>query len=95
MSITAENIKHIAKLARLKTEDDKSQFYADQLNLIMNLVEQMNNIDTSGVEPMSHPQDAALRLRPDDVTKQNNRDRFQSIAPEAENGFYLVPKVIE
>ena len=61
----------------------------------MDLVEQMNKIDTSGVEPMSHPQDAGLRLRDDAVTAENRRDEYQQIAPDAEDGLYLVPKVIE
>ena len=95
MSITPENINHISRLARLKTDDEKSGFYAEQLSRIMELVEQMNRIDTQGIEPMSHPQDAALRLRADDITKENLRDKLQAIAPEAEDGFYLVPKVIE
>ena len=61
MTITSEQIDYIARLARLKTNPDRSGFYAEQLSRVMELVEQMNRIDTSGVEPMSHPQDAALR----------------------------------
>lgn len=95
MSITPDDINHIAHLAKLKTDDEKSAFYADQLTKIMGLVEQMNQIDTSGIEPMSHPQDAALRLREDAVTQSDQREEYQSIAPSAEQGFYLVPKVIE
>ncbi|NKB64808.1 MAG: Asp-tRNA(Asn)/Glu-tRNA(Gln) amidotransferase subunit GatC [Gammaproteobacteria bacterium] len=95
MSITPSDINHIARLARLRTDDEKSEFYATQLTRIMDLVEQMNQIDTDGIEPMSHPQDAALRLRADLVTKTDQRENYQSIAPDAERGFYLVPKVIE
>lgn len=95
MSITSDQITHIARLARLKTDPEKSEYYATQLTRIMNLVEQMNQIDIGDIEPMSHPQDAALRLRPDVVTAANKREKFQAIAPAASEGLYLVPKVIE
>lgn len=95
MSFTTKDITDIARLARLKTDDDQAAFYATQLSSIMQLVEKMNDIDTSDVEPMSHPQDAALRLREDEVTADNCREQYQAIAPAAENGLYLVPKVIE
>jgi aspartyl-tRNA(Asn)/glutamyl-tRNA(Gln) amidotransferase subunit C len=58
-------------------------------------VEQLDAADTAGVTPMAHPQDASQRLRPDEVTEQNQRERFQTLAPQAEAGLYLVPKVIE
>ena len=95
MSLTPQEITHIARLARLKTSTEEAKSYATQLSRIMDLVDQLNSIDTENVEPMSHPQDAALRLRRDEVTKSNKRDEFQSIAPECENGLYLVPKVID
>jgi len=95
MSFTTEQIDQISRLARLKTDHTEAQVYAQQLNQIIKLIEQMNQIDTSGIEPMSHPQDAALRLRADEVTKQNCRDEFQALAPECEAGLYLVPKVID
>ncbi len=95
MSLNSQQVTHIARLARLKTDPKKSEYYASQLNRIMNLVEQMNAIDTSETEPMSHPQDVALRLREDKVTAENLRDAYQAIAPDAKDGFYLVPKVIE
>ena len=95
MSISPDQINHIARLARLKTDPEQAEFYATQLSRIMDLVEQMNSINTDGIEPMSHPQDAALRLRADEVTEKNQRQEFQAIAPEAEKGLYLVPQVIE
>ena len=95
MTISSDQINHIARLARLKTDPEQAEFYAAQLTRIMDLVEQMNRIDTDGVEPMSHPQDAALRLRADEVTEPDQREKFQSIAPQSENGLYLVPQVIE
>lgn len=95
MSLTPEKITQIARLARLKTSPEEAQFYAAQLNTIMQLVEQMNRIDTTGIEPMSHPHDAALRLRADEVTKPDRRDDYQALAPECEDGLYLVPRVID
>ena len=95
MTIDSNQVDHIARLARLKTDPEKSAYHAEQLNRIMELVEQMNNINTKDIEPMSHPQDNALRLREDIVTSENQREAFQAIAPAAEDGLYQVPKVIE
>ena len=95
MTFTPKDITHIARLARLKTNPDEAEFYAGQLNRIMELVDQLNRIDTTGVEPMSHPQDVSLRMRADVVTATDKRDEYQALAPMAENGLYLVPKVIE
>lgn len=95
MSISSEQVTHIARLARLKTDPEKSEHFAKHLSRIMDLVEQMNQIDTDGIEPMSHPQDAALRLREDVVTAKNLREQYQALAPSAQDGLYLVPKVIE
>ena len=95
MSFTEKDIKKTAQLARLSVSDDDCVFYAGQLNRIFELVEQMSAQQTDHVEPMAHPQDISLRLRPDEVTEQNNRELFQSIAPKTENGLYLVPQVIK
>ncbi len=65
------------------------------MNSILGLVDQMQAVDTSGIEPLAHPLEASQRLRPDQVTESNQRDRYQAIAPATENGLYLVPKVIE
>jgi len=62
---------------------------------ILAFVEQLNSVDTTGVEPLAHPLDATQRLRPDEVTETNNRENFQKVAPETESGLYLVPQVIE
>lgn len=95
MPITREQVAHIAHLSRLAIDPAEAEFHAGQLSRILELVEQMNRIDTTGVAPMSHPQDAALRLRDDRVTETNRRDSHQRIAPAAEHGLYLVPRVIE
>jgi aspartyl-tRNA(Asn)/glutamyl-tRNA(Gln) amidotransferase subunit C len=94
MSFTEKDVKKTAQLARLSVSDDDCVFYAGQLSQIFELVEQMSKQDTDNIEPMAHPQDIALRLRADEVTEHDHRDSFQSLAPETENGLYLVPRVI-
>ncbi len=94
-SINSEQVTHIARLARLKTDEEKSAYFAGHLTRILDLLEQMNRIDTESVEPMAHPQDVHLRLRGDHVTAKSRREDYQAIAPLADNGLYLVPRVIE
>lgn len=95
MSIEIDEVKKIAKLAALNVDEADLQSYATNLSNILDLVAQMNAVDTTGVTPMSHPFDAVQRLREDIVTDENRRDDFLAIAPKAEDGLYLVPKVIE
>jgi aspartyl-tRNA(Asn)/glutamyl-tRNA(Gln) amidotransferase subunit C len=95
MSLSNEEVEKIAYLARLKIEADDVSHYAQDLSGILGLVEQMDAIDTTGVEPMAHPQDITQRLRKDIVTEVDQRDTFQRIAPLTESGLYLVPKVID
>ncbi len=95
MSLKTEDVKNIAHLARLAISDDAVDDYARDLSNILDLVDQMNQVDTDDVQPMAHPMDVAQRLRPDEVTETNQRDKFQSIAPDVEAGLYRVPKVIE
>ena len=95
MSISPEEVIKIANLARLQIKQDEVEQYATDLSNIINLVEQMNAVDTKDILPMAHPLDAIQRLRDDVVTEKNQRDKFQIIAPSAEKGLYLVPKVIE
>ena len=95
MSLDADDIKNIATLARLKIDDADVADYATNLSNILDLVEQMNSVDTEGVVPMSHPLEVIQRLRDDAVTESNQRDDFQSVAPATQDGLYLVPKVIE
>jgi aspartyl-tRNA(Asn)/glutamyl-tRNA(Gln) amidotransferase subunit C len=95
MSIGSAEVKNIAHLARLAIDEDLIPDYARNLSDILALVEQMNAVDTAGVEPMAHPLDAVARLRPDEVTEPDQRELFQSIAPATEAGLYLVPRVIE
>ncbi len=95
MSLTPTEISHIAKLARLRMGESQANSCAPRLSRILDLIEQMNRIDTSNIEPMSHPQDTALRLRQDEVTETDQTGDWLEIAPDAENGLYLVPRVIE
>jgi aspartyl-tRNA(Asn)/glutamyl-tRNA(Gln) amidotransferase subunit C len=95
MSLTPEDVTKIAHLARLELSGRELEDYTSSLGRILGLVEQMNAVDTTGVEPMAHPQDTSLRLREDVVTETDQRDAFQKIAPATEAGLYLVPKVIE
>jgi aspartyl-tRNA(Asn)/glutamyl-tRNA(Gln) amidotransferase subunit C len=95
MSLDKNDVEKIAHLARLAIDEKDVPGYAKSLSSILELVEQMNAVDTDNISPMAHPQDAFQRLREDVVTEENQRDHFQQIAPEVENGLYLVPKVIE
>jgi aspartyl-tRNA(Asn)/glutamyl-tRNA(Gln) amidotransferase subunit C len=95
MSVNREDIEKIAKLARIKLDEQAIPGVTSRISDILAMVDQMQNVDTSSVEPMANPLDAFQRLRPDVVTESNERDKFQALAPEAEAGLYLVPKVIE
>jgi len=95
MSITPEEVLKIANLARLQIKPEEVEQYAKDLSSIIDLVEQMNAVDTKNILPMAHPMDAVQRLREDKVNEEDQRAKFQEIAPSAEKGLYLVPKVIE
>jgi aspartyl-tRNA(Asn)/glutamyl-tRNA(Gln) amidotransferase subunit C len=95
MSLDRDQVRKIAHLARLEISEAESSAYAESLSRILGLIEQMNAVDTTGVEPMAHPNDAGLRLRADAVSEADQRERFQAVAPATEAGLYLVPKVIE
>jgi aspartyl-tRNA(Asn)/glutamyl-tRNA(Gln) amidotransferase subunit C len=90
-----DQVQHIAMLARLRVADEEIADTVDKLSRIVEFVDQLSQADTAGVLPMAHPLDAAQRLRPDVVTEPNERAEFQENAPAVDNGFYLVPKVIE
>ena len=95
MSLTLEQVRRIAHLARIEVSDAEAESSLGHLNGIFSLIEEMQAVDTRGVEPMAHAQDLSQRLRSDTVTEENRRQTFQSVAPETEAGLYLVPKVIE
>ena len=93
--LSLDEIRRIARLARLELGAAEAEALGRDMNGILALVEQMGAVDTRGVEPMSHPQEMAQRMRDDAVTESDERERFQSVAPQVEDGLYLVPKVIE
>ncbi len=104
MALSIEDIKKVAHLARIEISDADANSTLTKLTGILGLIEQMQAVDTVGIEPMSHSQDLSQRLRDDVVTKTNLRDEFQENAPALGNGsaeqavaggLYLVPKVIE
>lgn len=95
MSLTKQDVENIAHLARLAIDETDIPDYANNLSNILELVEQMNAIDTANVEPMAHPLDAVQRLRKDEVTEENQREHYQQVSPLTEAGLFLVPKVIE
>ena len=95
MGLLREDVEKIAHLARLAVAPDQTERYAGDLTKILDLVAQMEAVDTQGVEPMAHPLHMVQRLRPDLATEPDRRDQFQVIAPLTEAGLYLVPKVIE
>ena len=95
MSLTIDDVKKVARLARLAVSEQEVQTAHAQLSNIFGLIEEMQAVDTVGIEPMSHAQDVTQRLREDRVTEGNQRELFQSIAPQVEAGLYLVPQVIE
>jgi aspartyl-tRNA(Asn)/glutamyl-tRNA(Gln) amidotransferase subunit C len=99
MSLTPQDVARIATLARLELEADQSARMLTQMNNFFAIVEQMRAVDTTGIEPLTHPVatigEIALRLRPDVVSETNAREANQRSAPAVERGLFLVPKVIE
>lgn len=95
MSLEQSDIEKIAWLARLAIDPDDIPNYARELTNILDLVAQMDQIETGHINPLAHPLDLSARLRADVVTETNQREYFQSIAPAVADGHYLVPKVIE
>ena len=94
-TISEAEVQKVAHLARLALPADQTEAYVSKLSSIIDLVAQLSAVNTEGVAPMAHPLDAMQRLRDDVVTESNHREKYQSVAPEVEDGLYLVPKVIE
>ncbi|MDE2365416.1 MAG: Asp-tRNA(Asn)/Glu-tRNA(Gln) amidotransferase subunit GatC [Betaproteobacteria bacterium] len=95
MSLTLDDVKRIAILARIELGEDEVNTALAQLSSIFGLIQQMQAVDASAITPMSHAQDVTQRLRDDAVTETDQRALFQAVAPQVEAGLYLVPKVIE
>jgi aspartyl-tRNA(Asn)/glutamyl-tRNA(Gln) amidotransferase subunit C len=95
MSVTSEQVRHIAKLARIGMSDAEIEALVPELNNILDWVEQLGAVNTDGIEPLTAVIDQKLRLRDDVVTEGDIRDDVLANAPEAQHGFFAVPKVIE
>ena len=95
MSLTPDDVRRLARLARIAIEPAEETAVLERLNRVLGLIEEMRAVDTRGIEPMAHAVDTAQRLRPDEVRETDQRALYQSVAPAVEEGLYLVPKVIE
>jgi aspartyl-tRNA(Asn)/glutamyl-tRNA(Gln) amidotransferase subunit C len=95
MSLSFDDVRRIARLARLEVADAELEAVRGELNGILGLVGELQAVDTVGVAAMAHAQNVTLRLRDDAVVEGDDRERFQSVAPAVEAGLYLVPRVIE
>jgi len=95
MALSKRDVEYIAHLARLEVSDDEIADYVDKLSNIIDLVAQLGEVDTDGVQPMAHPLDMSQRMRPDEVTEVDQRSTFQANSEAVADGFYRVPKVIE
>jgi aspartyl-tRNA(Asn)/glutamyl-tRNA(Gln) amidotransferase subunit C len=95
MSVSSDQVRHIAKLARIAMSDEEIERLVPELNNILGWVEQLGEVDTNGVEPLTAVIDQKLRLRDDVVNDGDIRDDVLANAPDAQHGFFAVPKVIE
>lgn len=95
MSIEKQTIENLATLARLAIDDARVEEISQRLGSVLELVDQLQAADTSGLSSLDHPLNETQRLREDTVNKSNMREAFQAIAPDTEDDLYLVPKVID
>jgi len=95
MSLSPEQVRQVAHLARLQLNPEQVEPYARQLTDILGMVDRLSSANTAEVGPMAHPLDMVQRLRPDVISEADRRDDYQAIAPDTQDGLYLVPKVIE
>ena len=95
MALTPEDLASIAQLARLEIDPSEVDEYVAKLGSILDLVAQLDSVDTSAVVPMAHPLNMVQRLRPDEVTESDHREQYQQNAADVSHGLYRVPRVIE
>lgn len=95
MSITRDQVRAIAELARLQLDDAQLADYEKNLGSILDLADQLSAADTADIAPLAHPLEATQRLRADVVTEEDRHNTFQQCAPLVENDHYIVPKVVE
>ena len=91
--ITIKDVEHVAKLARLELTEEEKELYTKQLGDVLKYVDQMNEVDTSSVKPMSHAVDFVNVMREDKVVYEHTKDELMANAPDEENGFFRVPKI--
>lgn len=90
-----ETVRTVARLARIAADDEQLDAFADDFRRILTLAEEIASVETDDVVPMAHPLDLKQRLRSDEVTAENQRERFLALAPDADGEHFLVPRVIE
>ncbi|KUJ83270.1 Asp-tRNA(Asn)/Glu-tRNA(Gln) amidotransferase GatCAB subunit C [Microbulbifer flavimaris] len=95
MAVDAQTVHRLAELARIAISDETLEEMSGRLGDVLKLVDQLQTVNTEGVAPMAHPLDASQQLRPDRVTEQDCREAMLALAPQSEDGLYLVPKVID
>jgi aspartyl-tRNA(Asn)/glutamyl-tRNA(Gln) amidotransferase subunit C len=93
--ITVKDVEHVAKLARLDLTEEEKEKFTRQLGDVLKYVEQMNEVDTTGVVPMAHAFDVVNVVREDEVISEQTKEALMSNAPDEENGFFKVPKISE
>ena len=95
MSIDKSDIEHLCNLSKLNLDDEEQSLFLSQMQSILDMIEELQEVDTGDIEPMAHPLQMTQRLRDDEVTEFNDREKYQQNTAFAEDGFYKVPKVIE
>ena len=95
MSVTKDDVRKVARLSRIAVPDEKLDALANELNSIMGWIEQLNEVDVDGVEPLTSVVETSLPMRPDDVTDGNRRDEVLANAPKSDEGFFVVPRSVE
>jgi aspartyl-tRNA(Asn)/glutamyl-tRNA(Gln) amidotransferase subunit C len=95
MAFDKSEVEKIAHLARLHISDSEADEVTARIGDILGLIDQMQSVDTDGVEPLAHPLDVVQRLREDEITEKDQRQDLQTLAPNSQDGLYLVPKVLE
>lgn len=95
MEVTEEVVREVAELAQLKLDEAEIKTVIEGMTNILALADQMQSVETSNVPPVSNPLDATAQMRSDEVTEDDQRELFQSVAPSTEDGLYLVPRVVE
>ena len=95
MSIDKSDIEHLCNLSKLNLDEEEQSVFLRQMQSILDMIEELQDVDTGDIEPMAHPLQMTQRLRDDEVTEFNNREKYQKNTDFAEDGFYKVPKVID